>query len=144
MSDEKNAQDAATPWHLWVVGGLALAWNGMGTYLWGGTTFMPDKFLAELSAAHRDYVSSLPIWSTFTWGLGVVGGVVGSVLLLLRHRLAVHAFALSLAGAVTNTMVYVTNPPPGGFFNLPLTIFIIGFAIFLLWFAHFSRRRDAL
>jgi hypothetical protein len=135
MPHERKAQAAATPWYLWVIGGIALAWNCMGTYLWGGTTFMPDTFLNELSRDHRDYVSSLPFWSTLTWGLGVVGGVVGSVLLLLRHRLAVHAFALSLAGAVANTMVYITHPPPVGFFNPPLTIFIIGFAVFLLWFA---------
>jgi len=97
-----------------------------------------------LPATHREYVSGLPIWSTITWGLGVLGGLVGSILLLLRHRLAVPAFALSLFGAVANTMVYLTNPPPEGFFNLPLTLFIIGFALFLFWFARFMKRRAVL
>ena len=41
-------------------------------------------------------------------------------------------------------MVYFTNPPPDGFFNLPLTLFIIGFALFLFWFALFIKRRGVL
>ena len=143
MADNQTAQGRA-PWYLWVVGGLAVLWNGLGTFLWAGTSFMPDAFLTGLPAAHREYVDGLPLWSTLTWGLGVVGGVVGSILLLLRNRLAVPAFALSLLGAVTNTMVYLTNPPPEGFFDLPLTVFIIGFALFLLWFAHSMKRRGVL
>ena len=144
MPDHQTGHGRAAPWYLWAVGGLAILWNGFGTILWGGTSFMPDTFLDGMSAAQRDYVSGLPVWSTATWGLGVVGGVVGSILLLLRNRLAVPAFALSLFGAVTNTMVYFTNPPPVGFFNLPLTLFIIGFALFLFWFAYFIERRGVL
>jgi hypothetical protein len=56
-------------------------------------------------------------------------------LLLLRNRLAVAAFALSLLGALVNSLVYLTNKPPAGFFNPGLTAFIIGFALFLLLFA---------
>lgn len=144
MPEDRTGQGRVTPWHLWVVGGLAILWNGIGTVLWAGTTFMPDRFLAELPAAHRDYVSGLPIWSGLSWGLGVLAGVVGSILLLLRNRLTVPAFALSLLGAVANTMVYLTNPPPEGFFSPPLTVFIIGSALFLLWYAHGARRRGVL
>ncbi len=144
MTDNQSGPGHAVPRYLWAVGGLAIAWNGFGTVLWGGTTFMPDTFLDGFPAAHRDYVSGLPSWSTLTWGLGVLGGVAASILLLLRNRLAVPAFALSLFGAAANTMVYFTNPPPEGFFNLPLTLFIIGFALFLLWFAHLMKRRGVL
>jgi hypothetical protein len=50
----------------------------------------------------------------------------------------------SLVGAVTNTMVYVTNPPPLGFFNLPLTLFIISVALILCWFARHMKQRGVL
>ncbi len=147
MTDNSTGQAGpglAAPWFLWTVGGIAILWNGFGTFLWGGTSFMPDTFLAEAPAAQREYVSGLPIWSILTWGLGVLGGLAGSILLLLRKSLAVPAFALSLFGAGTNTMVYVTNPAPEGFFNLPLTLFIIGFALFLFGFAHVMKRRGVL
>lgn len=144
MPPNQTGRGRAAPWYLWAVVGLAFLWNGLGTVLWGGTSFMSDAFLEGLPAAHREYVQGLPIWSTLTWGLGVLGGVVGAILLLMRNRMAVPAFALSLFGAVANTMVYFTNPPPDGFFDLPLTLFIIGFALFLVWFAHFMKRRGVL
>ena len=144
MSDNKAGPGQAAPWYLWAVVGIAILWNGYGVILWGGTTFMADAFLSALPAPQRDYVMGLPSWSTFTWGLGVLGGVGGSILLAMRNRLAVPAFALSLIGAVVNTMVYFTNPPPEGFFSLPLTLFIIGFAAFQLWFAYFVKARGVL
>jgi hypothetical protein len=144
MPEKRTGRDRAAPWHLWAVGALAILWNGFGTFLWAGSSFMPETFLEGLTTAHREYVNGLPFWSTITWGLGVVGGLAGSVLLLMRSRLAVPAFALSLFGAVTNTMVYLTNPPPLGFFNLPLTLFIIGFALIQLWFAHSMKRRGVI
>ncbi len=144
MADEQAGQRRSAPWYFWAVAAIALLWNGIGTILWSGTNFMPDMFMEGMPAAHRDYISGLPGWSTLTWGLGVIGGLIGSILLVARNRLAVPAFALSLLGAVANTMVYVTNRPPEGFFNLPLTIFIIGFAAFLLWFALLMRRRGVI
>jgi len=58
--------------------------------------------------------------------------------------LAVPAFPLSLVGAVTNTMVYVTNPPPDDLFNLPLRLFIIGFAASAGFLSKILRRNSRL
>lgn len=144
MPEYQFMQRRTAPWALWAVGVVAILWNGMGTFLWAGTTFIPETALADLPSAHRDYVNSLPFWSTITWGLGVLGGLWGAILLLLRNRLALPAFALSLLGALSNQLVYVANPPPPGFFNTPLTAFIIGFALFQSWFATTMQRRGEL
>ncbi|MEE9454900.1 MAG: hypothetical protein V3V13_11030 [Paracoccaceae bacterium] len=144
MTDTQSGPHHTIPWYLWVVAIIALLWNGFGVILWGGTSFMPNMFLDGFPPEHRAYTSTLPVWSTLTWGLGVLAGALGSLLLLLRKSLAVLIFALSLFGAATNTIVYITNPPPAGFFNLPLTLFIVGFALFLLWFAHLMKRRGVL
>lgn len=144
MTEMESGRRSGSLWALWAVGGLALLWNGFGVVLWGGTALMPDAFLDGLPAAHRDYVSGLPLWSMAAWGLGVVGGTVGAVLLLTRRRAAVAAFALSLLGAAANMAVYLTNPPPPGFLNPALQIFIIGFALFLLWFAVRMKRLGAV
>lgn len=141
MTDHQTDAGKGVPWYFWVIGAVALAWNALGTLLWAGTSFMPDTFLEGQSAPYREYVDSLPIWSMLSWGLGVVGGVVGSALFLLRKARAVPVLALSLFGAVVNQGAYLTNPPPEGFVNPGLVLFIIGFAGVLLWVAHLMRRR---
>ena len=140
----ENEAGRRTPWYFWAFGVFALLWNCFGVFLWGGTTFQPETFLKDELAVRREYVMGLPMWSSLTWGLGVLGGAIGSLLLLLRNRLAVPAFAVSLFGAVVNQLVYVTNPPPPGFFNPGLTIFIIAFAAISLWFAQWAKKRGIL
>jgi len=66
MRENQSMQRRVAPWSLWAAGALSLLWNGMGTFLWGGTTFSPETFLADMPVAHREYVSSLPVWSTIT------------------------------------------------------------------------------
>lgn len=128
------------PWYGWAVGCIGLLWNAMGVLLWGGSTFAPDQFLADLPPAHRVYVNSLPWWSTLTWGLGVLGGLAGSILLLMRSRNAVPAYALSLIAALANNMVYLTNPAPEGFVNPILVSFIIGYAVIQVLTARHLRK----
>ncbi len=135
---------AGAPWYLWAVGIVGVLWNGMGVVLWGGTTFQPETFLAGSPEAQRVYVASLPVWSSITWGLGVLGGLAGCVLLLLRKGLAVPFFAASLFGAVVNQLVYVTNPPPPGFFNPGLTGFIIAFALLSYWVGRSCKARGVI
>ena len=133
----------AAPWHLYAVGLVALLWNGFGTFAWAMTSFMAEA-LVDLPADHRAYVIGLPLWSSLAWALGVLGGVAGSVLLLVRSRHAMTAFGASLLGAMANQLVYLTNPPPPGFLNVGLVAFIIGFALFLFLYARSLRGRGIL
>jgi hypothetical protein len=143
MADQFGVRRAA-PWYLYLVGVAALLWNAFGVFAWAATSFMGDTMLAQLPAEHRDYVAGLPAWSVAAWGVGVIGGVAGALLLLLRNRLAVPAFGASLLGAVANQAVYFTDPPPAGFFSLPLTVLILGFALFLFGMAGTWKQRGVI
>ena len=136
-------RSTVAPWHLWAVGLAALLWNGFGTFAWALTTFAADA-IVDLPADQRAYVLGLPLWSSLAWAIGVLGGVAGAVLLLLRSRLAVPAFGASLLGAAANQLVYVTNPPPPGFVNVGLVAFILGFALFLFLYARATRGHGVL
>ena len=144
MTDDQVDSRRNRPWLLWAVGTVSLLWNGLGTILWSGTSFMPDTFLDGQPIAYQDYVSTLPIWTVVSWGVGVVAGLVGSILLLIRRKMAISVFGLSLFGAAVNQAGYLTNPPPEDFVNLPLVVFIIGFAVFMLVFAWFMERRAVI
>ena len=62
-------------------------------------------------------------------------GLLGSALLLMRSRWAVHAFGLSLVGAVLGLGYQMSDPMPGitGFMatGMPLIIIVIALALFL-------------
>ena len=139
-----------TPWHLWLVGVLALLWNGFGAWDFVQTTTRGEAYFREMgmSDAMIAYFNAMPAWMYGPWVLGVWGAVAGTILLLLRSRWAVHAFALSLLGAVVS-LIYqkVLNPPPlppemAMMGWMPFVIVII--AAFLLWYAWAMRKRGVL
>ncbi len=94
-----------TPVHLWIVGGLSLLWNCFGGYDYVMTQTSNAAYLAKCSTPEqRAFFDSFPLWMEATWALGVWGALAGSVLLLLRSRHAVTAFAVSLAGLALSTL----------------------------------------
>ena len=111
MSDTMKA---ATPWHLWAVGVISLLWNAFGGYdfvmsVTQGETYWRASGMTDAMVA---YYNAMPTWMYGPWVLGVWGAVAGSVLLLMRNKLAVPAFALSLLGAVVSLAYGLANPMP--------------------------------
>ena len=108
-------QAARAPKHLWIVGGLATLWNGFGAFDYVMTQTRNEAYLAGFTDPQRVYFESFPIWMEAAWALGVWGGLLGSLLLLVRSRFAVAAFAVSLAGLAIGTLYqYVLSAPPPG------------------------------
>lgn len=142
-------QPAATPWHLWVVGVISLLWNAMGAADYtmthaGGADYLRQGGFDESVVA---YFAELPAWASAVWALGVWGAVAGSVLLVLRSRHAVWAFALSLAGVLLTTVNAFVNPYPASMVSPGATAFewvIKIVAALLLWYAWAMRRRGVL
>jgi len=99
MTDASPAAGTKTPWHLWLVGVLAVAWNAIGAFDYLMTETRNATYMGSFTAEQLAYIDSFPKWAIATWALGVWGGVLGGILLLLRRRLAVPVFAVSLASA---------------------------------------------
>lgn len=109
-----DTMKAATPWHLWAVGVISLLWNAFGGYdfvmsVTQGETYWRASGMTDAMVA---YYNAMPTWMYVPWVLGVWGAVAGSVLLLMRNKLAVPAFALSLLGAVGSLAYGLANPMP--------------------------------
>ena len=145
------ARRTATPWHLWLVGLLSLAWNGFGAFDYIQTNTRGEAYM-RASGFGDDmiaYFNAMPTWMYVPWTLGVWGAVIGSLLLLARSRFAVHAFGLSLIGAVVS-LIYskFINPPPALPPELammewmPYVIALI--AAFLLWYASAMAKKGVL
>ena len=111
----EHAMPARTPAHLWIVGLLSLLWNGFGGYDYVMTRLRNMDYLTSMmpgtdANAVLAYIDSFPLYAQVGWGLGVWGGVAGSILLLMRSRWAAMAFALSLIGSVLGLGYQLANP----------------------------------
>ena len=143
-----------TPVHLWIVGGLALLWNAFGAIDYLMTRMRNLEYLSQMGGDPNEllaYLDSFPIWAQLGWGLGVWGGVIGSLLLLARSRYAVWAFGLSLVGmALSFGYQYMGAPPmpapaamtEGPMAYVPVFIIIVGIALFL--YARSQRAKSVL
>lgn len=140
-----DASSTKAPWHLWVIGIIALLWNGFGTVDFTATITRFEPWVSQYPPAMMDYIYALPLWNWIGWGLGTWGGVIGSILLLMRNKLAVWAYALSLLGAAGSNAITLFDPPPAEVgANAALTITIIAIAALLLAYAMWLKRKGVL
>jgi hypothetical protein len=141
----ENAVTERAPMHLWIIGGLGTLWNGFGAYDYWMTRTRNTDYLAGMMPdvdpqATLAWVDSFPVWAQFGWGLGVWMGLLGSILLLVRHRFAVHTLALSALGAVLGLGYQIVAAPPlagmeGDMMMTVMPFVIIAVAIGLLLYA---------
>lgn len=87
------------PWHFWPVAAVGILWNAFGAYDYWMSKTVGEAYYRQvgMSDAQIDYMAAYPDWMTAVWAVGVWGAVLGAVLLLLRRRLALPVFMLSLA-----------------------------------------------
>jgi hypothetical protein len=143
---------AKAPTHLWIVGVLALLWNGFGAYDYLMTRTKGADYVETMMPGSGEaltaYINSFPLWASFGWGLGVWMGLAGSILLLMRHRRAVIAFGLSLAGAILGIGYQLVRPPdiPGMHqgFNAVVPYLVILIALGLYVYSRAQLRRGLL
>lgn len=93
-----------TPFHVWIVGIIALIWNAGGAYDYVMTQTENEAYLAMLSDAQKAFLDNGPIWFEAAWAVGVWFSMLGALLLLLRSRLAGPAFGLSLVGLIVSSV----------------------------------------
>lgn len=146
-----NDTTAKAPWHLWLVGVVSLLWNGYGGYDFVMSMTQGETYwrASGMTQAMIDYYNAMPTWMYAPWVAGVWGAVLGSILLLLRSRWAVWAFALSLLGAIISLLYGLVidkapAPPPemAAMTWMPYVIAVIALA--LAWYAWTMRKKGVL
>ena len=143
MTVPSRASTVATPWHLWLVGVLALLWNSMGAFDYLMTQTRNESYMSQFTPEQLAYFYAFPAWVVSTWALSVWGGVLASVLLLLRNRWAVTVFGVSLVTMVITTIYNfgLTNGAEVmGTFGLVFSAVIFALAVALFLYArHLAR-----
>lgn len=104
MSEDTVANPQHTPRHLWAVGIVGLLWNAMGAFDYVMTQTQNEAYMGQFTAEELAYFYGFPAWVVATWAVAVWGGVLGTILLLLRKRLAVGVFLVALLAVVVTSI----------------------------------------
>jgi hypothetical protein len=133
-----------TPWHLWLVGILALLWNGAAAI---GVMMAQANKLPDISPEEAAYYAAQPMWLVIATDVALLSAVAASILLLLRQRAAVWLFAVSIV-AIFVTNIYDLAAPTSRILAsrgaLFMTIIIAGLAILQFVYAFAMKRRVVL
>ena len=137
MSETNETDVERTPWHLWVIGVVALLWNAMGALDYVMTQTRNEEYMSNFTPEQLSFFYGFPAWVDAAWAIAVWGGVLGALLLLIRRRYAVWVFLASLiAMVITAFQNYVLSNGMeiiGDAFTLGFTaaIFLVALALFL-------------
>jgi len=120
------------PIWFWIVSAIALLWNAMGVNQYLGQAYQTESWRAALTDEQFEMVSNFPSWLTAAFAIAVFSAVIASLGLLLRKKWAHRLFLISLI-AVVIQMGYILIQ--GIHDSIEMTISIILFAVFLVWFS---------
>ena len=131
----------------WIVAILALLWNLFGLFsFYYHFTATPDV-VATWPDAQQRIAAATPRWIFAAFAVATIGGVLGSLGLLLRRRWAVPVLLLSLLAIVVQFSSYYLLTPTWALTGaagaaLPLCIALVG--LFLWWYARRAAARGWL
>ena len=129
---DRAVSTARVPISFWVVASLGVIWNGFAVIAYWLTATHDEQTMAQTPPEMAIALSHIPSWAIAAWGLAVVAALAGSVLLVLRRKLAVPAFATSLAGLLVLTIYQIASNMP---MSLLQVVMIWLVALFLLRFS---------
>lgn len=103
------------PWHLVVVGLVALLWHLGGAADYVATQMRFEPYVSEFPPEWIVYFGGLPTWVNAAWAIGVWVGLLGAILLLLRERAAVLTLAVAAIAMVAATiwLIFLADPTIG-------------------------------
>lgn len=137
------------PWHLWIIGPLALIWSGLGATDYLLVTLRQPSYLNLFSPDQVAFFTGLSLQAKALWAAAVWASVAGALGLLMRESWAPLALALAFFFGLGQTTWLVVLSDPGlldvaG--AVSAQVLIVGLAVMLLlWlYARSLRKRGVL
>ncbi len=131
----------------YVVAAIALVWNLLGVAAFVMHLTITPEMIAQMPAEQAQLYASNPWWFKAAFGCAVLGGALGCVMLLMKKRLALTCFVISLVGLVVQNYhaFFVVDSfavfGPGGII-MPIMVVLI--AIYLIYLAKSSTQKGWL
>ena len=120
------------PIWFWILSIIALVWNGMGVNFYLQQAFKTESYQTMYSEEQLEIAA---------FAIAVFAGALGAIGLLLRKSWAVKLWFLSLIAVIIQMGYTLIN---GYESSIVMTVMIILFALFFVWFSRMSRNKDWL
>ena len=148
MVEAQGTTTPGRPWHLWLIGIVGGLWSAIGVLSFVLTQMNVEAVMSRFPPQQREYFASFPLWADAFWVIGVLGGVIGCLLLLLKNRLAFHFLLASVIGATVANLggLFLLGGMEvmGGTSALGFTVFPLIFAAFLAYYARAMSKKGVL
>lgn len=141
MLDGTRTKPAAS---FWIISIVALLWNLSGVASFFMESTMSEAALAKLPDAERALHENTPNWLYFFYGLAVIAGTLGCILLLARKGFAFSIFIISLIAVLIQMSysVFLTEAMEVyGAVSVIMPLVVIGIGVFLIWYSKHSARK---
>ena len=135
---------SAPPKWLRPVAVVAVSWNLLGCIAFASDLMVDADDIARLDATQRALAESRPAWAIAGTALAVMGGLLGSLGLLLLRRWALPLLAVSLAGVLLQDAGFLLAGVSPGNVALGLQAFVLAVAVALLLLGLRVRQRGWL
>lgn len=132
MTDKKE-----TPKWFLIVTIIALVWNLLGLMAFVGHITMTPEMLSELPSQEQDLYKNIPMWATAAFAIAVIAGTLGSLLLILKKKVAKLLLIASVLGVVVqnyHSFFVIDSMAVYGTASviMPIMVLIIAIALILL------------
>ncbi len=123
----------------WIVAIIAVLWNIMGVLAYLGQAFITDEMKALMPPEQVSIMENTPAWITAAFAMATFAGLLGSLLLLFRKKLAIPILLISLITVLIQMgySFFATNAIEvygiGQGLIMPIVVIVI--AIFLYWWS---------
>ncbi len=130
-----------TPWHLWLIGTVAVLFNAIGVFDFVMSHAQGAKYLASAGFTPEQiaHYQQMPAWMTVVWAIGVFGAFWASLLLLARKKLAWPVFAISLAAFLVSLLYTYVLTNGGAIMGTQMAITSGVIALLLVVFGLYAR-----
>jgi len=138
-----------TPWHVWLVGVIALLFNSIGVFDFVMSKMQGAAYMASagMTPAQIAHYQEMPWWMMVVWAVGVFGAFLASIFLLLRRSLAFPVFVLSLAAFLVSLLYTYVLTNGGAIMGQQMAItsgVIAGLLIIFSWYSRSMAARGVL
>ena len=123
------------PWHLPVIGGLAVLWSLLGVIALKAKNTRFAPYMNQMPELSREFIYELPIWVLGLRGVAVFATLVGAVFLIRKRLAAIRMLAIGATFTILATGFSFAGGAPDDTTIHAVSVFTIVVSVLLLYYA---------